>query len=88
MTTATSARLGRGRPHQRALLVIAVAAGPEHDQQAAPGELPSPLERLGQPVRRVGVVDQDGEGLAGVDRLEPAPHARHRGQPVGDDRPG
>ena len=60
--------------HQRPLAAVAVAAAPEHDVHGRPrrlscrGRAQDVLERVGG----VGVVDEHGELLAGVDRLEAA----------------
>ena len=71
--------------HQRALAAIAVPAGAEHDDHPPGGELASRGQHLLQRIRLVRVVDDDGERLPGVDRLEaarrPWPPAQRRGQP-------
>ena len=76
VTTATSARAGRGGAHGRPLGGVAVAAAAEHHEHPACGGLAGRRQGLGQAVGRVGVVDDHGEGLAGVDRLEAAGHRR------------
>ena len=64
------------RAHQRPLAAIAVAAASEDADQAPGGDLARRPQHVLEPVRRVGVVDEHREGLAGVDRLEPPGHAR------------
>ena len=70
--------------HQRALLTVAVAAGPEDHDHAPFGELTCRPEHVVERVRLMGVVDHDGEGLPFVDRFESARHALERGDPGGD----
>ena len=65
--------------HQRPLAAVAVAAAPEHADQPAVGDLPRRSQHVLERVRRVRVVHQHRERLAGVHRLEPAGHAVHRG---------
>ena len=65
------------RPHQRALLAVAVAAAAEDADQppVRRGDLPRRDEHVLERVGGVGVVDEDRERLALVDRLEAARHA-------------
>ena len=70
--------------HQRALVAVAVAAAAEHADAAAARRSSSArrAEDVLQRVGRVGVVDEHGERLALLDRLEapgaPAPRRRER----------
>ena len=73
----------RGGAHGGPLGGVAVAAAAEHHEDAPSGGLPSCRQGLRQAVGRVGVVDDHGEALAGVDRLEPAGHHRGGRQPGG-----
>ena len=80
VTTTTSARSTRDPAHQRPLAAVAVAARAEDDDHAAPPRARAPaasavVERL----RRVRVVDEDGERLSLVDRLEASRHAADGG---------
>ena len=58
--------------HQRPLLAVAIAAAPEHADQPPAGHLPGGVEDVLERVGGVGVVDDDRERLALVDRLEAA----------------
>ena len=78
VTIARSARSHRDGAHQRPLAAIAVAARAEDRDHAAAAELAGRLQHDVERVGRVRVVDDDGERLAHVDRLESARHARHR----------
>ena len=64
--------------HQRPLAPVAVAAGAEHDREPAVAEAARRADDVLERVGRVRVVDDHGERLAGVDRLEPARDARQR----------
>ena len=77
-------RRGRGRPHQRALAAIAVAPAAEHDDEHGRG--PARARPGGRPeaVGRVRVVDEDGEWLTFLDRLQPPGHAGQPFDPRGD----
>ena len=57
------------------LRAVAVAAGAEHDVHAAVGQLARGAQHVLERVGRVRVVDEHGERLALVDRLEAAGHA-------------
>ncbi len=74
----------RDRTHERALLAIPVSTASEHADDAIRRERP----RLGKDVlerlRRVRVVDEHGEGLPFVDRLEPAGHSLEMLDPAPD----
>ncbi len=76
----------RHPPHLRALAAVAVAAAAEHADQPPGGDLAGGREHVLEPVGRVRVVDEHGERLAGVDRLEPARDALHRGDAGPDGR--
>jgi len=68
-------RVGQARgdlPHQRPLAAITVAAAAERADDAGVRQLAGGAQDVVQRVRRVRVVDDDGEGLAFVDRLEAA----------------
>jgi hypothetical protein len=67
--------LGGRAAHERALGGVAVAARAEHDVQAAARDLARGAQHVVERVRRVRVVDQHGEPLALVDRLEAPGHA-------------
>ncbi len=54
----------RDRAHPRPLRVIAVPSGPEHDDHLPGGDGPGGLDDLGQPVGRVGVVDDHRDVVA------------------------
>ena len=58
--------------HHRPLARIAVAAGAEHHDQAAGHIGPQRLERLGERVGLVGVVDEDRRAVLLAHQLEPA----------------
>ena len=72
--------------HDRALGAVAVAAAAEDDREApvVRRQLARRSQGLVEGVGLVGVVDQDGERLAGVDELEPPRHRRHAGEAQGD----
>lgn len=63
--------------HLGPLTLISVAAGAEDDDERPLGDLPGRSEHGLQPVRGVGVVNHDGERLAGVHGLETAGDAPH-----------
>ena len=88
VTIATSARSRGRRAHQRALAAVAVAAGAEDDDQPPGRQLARGAQHVLQRVGRVRVVDEDGEGLALVDRLEAARDALGARQRRGDRRVG
>src|SRR5215218_2480636 len=73
----------RDLAHQRALRAVAVAARAEHDQHAAGSELARRREHLLQRARLVRVVDEHGERLALLDRLDAARHGRDGSQRLG-----
>ncbi len=77
-------QLARRGAHQRSLAAVAVAAGAEDADHAPVAERARRAQHVGQRVRRVGVVDDEREVLALVDRLEAARHARRRAQAGGD----
>ena len=52
------------------------------DDTAARGQITGGPEHLLEPVGRVGVVDDDGERLSGVDRLEPSRHGSGAAMPA------
>ena len=58
--------------HQRPLALIAVAAAAEHHDELALRIRPQRFERLGERIRLVRVVDEDGRAVALADQLEPA----------------
>ena len=60
--------------HQRPLGPVAVAAAAEDHDHPAAGDRPGRPEQVVEGVGGVGVVDQHGERLAGVDPLEAAGH--------------
>ena len=64
--------VGRDRAHQRPLALIAVAAGAEHHDQFALGVRPQRVQRLGQRIRLVRVVDKDRSAVTLANELEPA----------------
>src|SRR4051794_23976157 len=72
--------------HERALGTVAVAAGAEDDDHAPGRERPRRAQHVVERVRGVGVVDEHGERLALVDRLEAAGDAHGVREPVGDRR--
>ena len=74
------------RAHQRALGGVAVAPAPEdaHHPPAGAGQGAGGGQHAAEGIGRVGVVDQHGEGLAGVDPLEAARYDQGLRQPVGD----
>ena len=85
VTTATLRAGGRGRAHRRPLGAVAVAAGAEHHQDAmSGGHLARRVEHTLETVGRVGVVDDDAERLALVDRLEPPRHRSSVAEARGD----
>ena len=67
-------------PHQRALAGVAVAARAEDDDHAALGDRARRQQDVLERARLVRVVDDDGERLALVDRLEAPGHARRVGE--------
>ena len=73
-------QLGSGPAHQRPLRPVPVAAGTDHGDQAAGGQLPGRPEHVLDRVGGVGVVDQHGELLTLVDRLHPARDPAGAGQ--------
>ena len=72
--------------HRRPLGAVAVAAAAEHHQRrvSATASSRAASQHLLEPVGRVGVVDDDAERLALVDRLEPAGHRPASPMPVRD----
>ena len=70
------AALARGLPHLRPLGAVAVAAAAEERDARAclilRGHLPRERSQIAQGVVGVRIVDDDGEGLAGIDGLEAA----------------
>ena len=70
--------------HQRALLTVAVAAGPEDHDHAPCRELACRPEHVVERVRLVRVVDHHGEGLPFVDSFESPGHTLERGDPGRD----
>ena len=73
-----------GAAHQRPLLAVTVAAGAEDDDQPPAAETARRLEHVDERVGRVRVVDDHGERLSGLDRLESARHAGDRRDPAAD----
>ena len=69
--------LHRDLPHQRALAPVPVSPCAEDDDHAPLAEVARRAQDGLERVRRVGVVDQRGERLPGVDRLEPPGDPRH-----------
>ncbi len=53
----------RHRAHLGSLALVAVAAATEHHQQPVAHIRPQRVERLGQRIGRVGVVDEDGRAF-------------------------
>src|SRR4051812_2846601 len=78
--------VARDCAHERPLRAVAVAAGAEDDDHAAGGERARGAQHVVERVRRVGVVDEHGERLALVDRLEAARNAHGMRQRLGDRR--
>ncbi len=76
--------LARDLAHQRPLAAIAVASGAEDDDHPPVAKIARGPEHRLERVGRVRVVDDDGERLAFVDRLEAARHVRRPGDPLGD----
>ena len=70
--------------HLRPLAAVAVAAAAEHADHAARGELARGAEDMLERARLVRVVDDHGERLPLVDRLESPRHARQPLEPGGD----
>ena len=66
---------GGDRAHDRPLAGVAVAAGAEDDDDLPVGERAQGGEHGLDRVGLVGVVDDHGEVLAGVDPLQPARHS-------------
>ena len=73
---ARSASSADDPPHQRPLAAVAVAAGAEDDREPAVAEPAGGADHVLERVGSVGIVDDHREGLACVDRLEAAGHAR------------
>src|SRR3954451_16202001 len=71
--------VARDRAHERPLRAVAVAAGAEHDDQAAGGERARGAQHVVERVGRMRVVDEHRERLALDDRLEKGPPAPRRG---------
>src|SRR3954469_19618685 len=78
--------LGGRAPHQGPLATVAIAAGAEDDDQPAARQPAGRAQDRLQGVGLVGVVDEDREGLALVDRLEAAGDALGRRQAARDGR--
>src|SRR3954454_16288317 len=76
--------LARDRAHERALGAVAVAAGAEDDDEAVLRERPGRTQDVVERVGGVGVVDEDRERLALVDRLEAARDAGRMRQGIRD----
>jgi hypothetical protein len=79
--------IGLGRDHRAhlgALGRIAIAAAAEHADQPALGQRAQGVEDVVEGVGGVGVVDQEIEAGVVGDPLDPAGHARQRGDPGGD----
>ena len=83
VTIARSEPLGAGPAHLRPLVAVAVAAGAEDRDHPALGQPAGGAEDVVERVGRVGVVDEDGEVLALVDRLEAARNTPRPGQARG-----
>ena len=76
------AAFARGLAHLGALGAVAVAAAAEEGDDARAGccgDLAGERGQVAQRVVGVGVVDDDGEGLAGIDGLEAAGNGLERG---------
>ena len=91
VTIAMSACSAATLPHQRPLPAIAIASRTEDDDDPTVPEPASRFQDGLQRVRRVRVVDDDGERLPGVDRLEAPgnlvnPRDAVRGSPLRRDR--
>ena len=67
----SSALFSRDRAHQRTLAGVAVAAGAEHDDEFSLRIGPQGLQRLGQRIRLVGVIDEDRRAMIFADPLQP-----------------
>src|SRR6476660_4598900 len=66
----------RNRAHLRALALVAIAAAAKHDGEAIVHIGPERIERLGERVRRVGIVDEDwSAGACRRSELQPSPGA-------------
>src|SRR4249920_80110 len=62
------------RAHLRALALVAVAAATEYHQQAVPHVRPKGVERIGQRIGGMRVVDEDrGTGTGGAGKIEAPP---------------
>src|SRR6185312_7563027 len=79
------AELAGGLAHQWALGAVAVAAGAEEGDDAAGFEGTRGGDGVAEGVVRVGVIDDDVEGLASVDALEAAGDAGAGGACLDDD---
>ena len=77
VTIATSAPRHRDLPHQRALGPVPISPCAEDDDHAPLAEVSCRAQDGLQRVGGVRVVDQRGERLPGVDRLEPPGDLRH-----------
>src|SRR5919108_4495954 len=64
--------LGGNRSHHRSLALVAIAAATEHHGQPALGVGPQRLERLGQCIGLVRVVDENRRAVVLPNKLEPA----------------
>jgi hypothetical protein len=72
--------LGGGAPHRRPLGRVALPRRAEDDDEPAGRQRSKDVEHLAQRVLGMRVVDDDGEGLAGLHPRHPARHARRRSQ--------
>ena len=84
VTITTSAPSAGDGAHERTLAVIAIAAAPEDADHAARRQLPRRAQGGLQRVGRMRVVDDDGERLSLLDRLETPRDAAHRLDPADD----
>ena len=55
--------------HQRTLCPVAITAATEENQQTTFGQLPAGLEDIAERIGRVGIIDQHGEGLTGINSV-------------------
>ena len=76
MTMTRSALRGGDRAHHRPLAAVAVAAGAEHDDEPAARVGPQRIERLGERVGLVRVVDEDRRAVADGRRVRAGPWRR------------
>src|SRR6185437_5060467 len=76
--------LGRDPAHQRALAAVAVAAAAEDADHAALRQVARRAEDVLERIGRVGVVDEHGERLPLVDRLEAPGYSAQFPDAVGD----